>query len=566
VGCPARRLGSEPGKMYERRSGLKIAILTVSSLREMDKRAIAKLINDAYGPYNVVLGEDRVSEDLSDQEFGEYEQVAIASERSKIVGVVFLAKKQREEMFLKLIAIDRNFQQKGVGRALILAACRAARRAGASVVLGDTLAEFRLDEFFARCGFELESRHPRSSGASGGVTSEHEYRVYRAEIRRVERALNPGQIIRSIIWVVAAITVIGIYVPGFLAWRGNTMTSEQMNSLPAVARAAKVTPSKAPLLKRIVGTADKVLAERDLESLGPENSKRWLEVRELASKDIPVDSEVLVLPFATSQLNQFFWPIFIGGLLCLTTLLRPMQTRPLGKELRAALPSGLALYAIYDVQGLTRNFVLGNADRTVFSYANFDIDRWSWVYQELEHLVFFVLVAVAWHQWINFSTRQAFRLRLMMSKLVSPMGESQAASREDRVEAHLSMSEVLSETYMKWQLAAAAALAVFGAVFLFFWQSIGYESDSRYVGSAFVVHLYGVITLALISMPMVDTFDAFRRFRVRSLYEVWHDKDALEARLNVLEAIRPVSPWNLAGSAGLVLITTVAPLIRLFFK
>jgi hypothetical protein len=529
---------------------IEISTRPVGDLHAHERKRIARLINSSFAAYGATIGSARVADDLSDSEFDAYSTAILAKAGDDLVGVAFLGPLGGTELWIKLIATRDGSRRKDVSKAIVRKACRIGRANGAREIRGDSLAEFRLDEFFYAMGMVLARREARPSGDSGGVLTQHEYREYIGSIADVEDAANSETLaIRKSavgIGLIGLVALAGIFLPGVISWQGNSFTTQQMRAVVGTLRTDRGTgaaPSRtAPGAEAPMGTA--AAANPAVSSTAVTGTAN--------SSSTPVAEEPVVGPFSSSLLNQFFWPVFLGGALGIALLLRPPGRRPLFSEAIRALPGGLIAYLIYDTPGIVRNIALTNEVRRVYSYANWDVDPLSFAYQELETFAFFWLIIIVWQQWLSYEAEVARMVRRL---------ESRAALETGGAECEL--ADLLSRLFGRWQLATTVTVVVFGAIFLFFLETVGLENDRRYVASAFIVQLFGVATLAILSLPLVRALTAFERLRLRLIQSEWNNKDKFELRRDQMAAIRPVSPWQLAGSSLFVVASAIAPLAQL---
>lgn len=508
---------------------------------------LARLINSSFKGR---LTEDRVEPDLSDCKDYRHLVLALSRETGHISGALFIGPPEPSGCAeLKLLVVADNHRSTGLATCLTREAARVAKKNGATSLRGDSIEEWNLSRLFSSTGFHLESREARPDG-EGCVIGAHHYCTYFAQIADVEAALRPtitrNRLIKMIVGGIAAVAFFTVYLPGLISHAGGSFTEEAIADHDTVRETIDSRNAKPPSYKSIDAQTRAALTSAALSAT---DAKTWLETDELL-RPLRAPRLVWIRPFISSQLNQFFWPVFLGGMLCIATLLSPVRGIPKGALGAITWLTPLA-YITYAGLGYVRSFFLASSSRSIYSYANFDIDPLSWAYQELEHLGFFLLLIVIWFQWAEYDLRQRNILRRWEEK---PL----------RVPARChELGEILSATYTRWQLAAGTASIVFVAIFFFFWQSVGLQSDSRYIASAFIIQCYGIATLALISMPAVRAMTSFRRFKTRVLVEAWDDQDKMSARHQVLSSLAPVNPWNAGFSAFIVLVSALAPVVKL---
>ena len=78
------------------------------------------------------------------------------------------------------------------------------------------------------------------------------------------------------------------------------------------------------------------------------------------------------------------------------------------------------------------------------------------------------------------------------------------------------------------------------------------------------------ISLGVIALPLIVTWSAWRRHKLRLITRLLGPSktavDNLQARIDSIRSIGPVSNWNVALSAAGIVVTLLGPFIQARFK
>jgi ribosomal protein S18 acetylase RimI-like enzyme len=131
------------------------ARLVVRSMQPSDQDFVAELGRSAFGEYSREPGAGVVA-------MARRGHTLVASQRGELVGFVIVEVPAPEKAHLTAISVSEGARGRGIARALLGAAERVARQAGAPS-LGVVTADSNLAalELFLRCGFERVGRLAR---------------------------------------------------------------------------------------------------------------------------------------------------------------------------------------------------------------------------------------------------------------------------------------------------------------------------------------------------------------------------------------------------------------------
>ena len=396
---------------------------------------------------------------------------------------------------------------------------------------------------------------PRSSsvaGAQSGVKS----RAVRSQPERDQSLRGP---IAAVVVLVTCILFAAV-IPGAIAYRRHVFFVEDMTKKMPPHGAGELAAFEAEKagLKKLLAKTDEALAK--MPAGQSSDFAKLVETRGAIVSELKLAKAPFVpQAFVVNSLNQFYWPMFFTGFAWLVTIFRP-RTR--GRfSLRAAariLATGLATYLTYISPSWTRNFLAGEHARTIYTFVNWDVDHVSYLYQEVEHVALFLLIATAWWQWSRFLDER--RQELLPFK--------KGAARKRVLDPELTAR--LSDTFAHWQVASSVLAATVFAILLFFWDNIGPRGDTRYLLSAFTLHAVSLITFGVVSLPLIVTWQCWSAARAAALAELSTAAQVAtnegvaraELQLKLLVEARPVSMFGAATSGIVVAGSLIIPVLQ----
>lgn len=212
------------------------------------------------------------------------------------------------------------------------------------------------------------------------------------------------------------------------------------------------------------------------------------------------------------------------------------------------------LYIAYQSPVWMRNFVLADEGRKVYSFANRDVSRRSFYTQEINTILYCVLLAAIWVQWSAFLER---RRRVLAEE-----------ASQDPIEAVINAASIrrLSFTFLHWQ----ATSVLLGIAFIFFtrgfWELVFTEGDHRYIVPALSIHVIWGITWCLVSLPLLITWFAWQSHRLQAIEALESNpptaKDTVEIKLKCLNEAKPVDFWNVAASGVVAVGSFLWPILK----
>ncbi len=212
----------------------------------------------------------------------------------------------------------------------------------------------------------------------------------------------------------------------------------------------------------------------------------------------------------------------------------------------------IAIYPIYQGPVWLRNFVLSNEQRRVYSFANWDICHASFWMQEVNTLIWLLLIIFLWQRWLSMYKHRTREL-----------------AREVDAPPDMKSLTRLSDTFLHWQISSvilAMGFMVFTGVF---WDLVIGNRDRRYLIPAIVVHLIWALSWMLATMPLFATWQDFSRKKMHAMLA--KSQGEVEGKdfvtdTEALEKLSPVALWNGFGSAVTALLSFVFPIIHALIK
>jgi hypothetical protein len=246
-----------------------------------------------------------------------------------------------------------------------------------------------------------------------------------------------------------------------------------------------------------------------------------------------------------------FWPGLYSSLICLVWVLRPSVPRPSRRDFATIVALGAGIYVFYDWPLWLRNFWLSNQARTIYAFSNYDVDRASFIAQELTIIGFSLLLATLWWQWSHAASPTIRR----------GIGTRPALARACDVR----LSADVGRAFVRWQVNSVVLAAGFLFATNFYWTIVKVYGDPRYLLSALLIHFLWGVTWMLISLPVLTLWNHWHAIRGAAMAELLaSDRGADdEWRASVLAEMRPLGTANLSLSAVSAFGSFLLPLVRL---
>ena len=264
-----------------------------------------------------------------------------------------------------------------------------------------------------------------------------------------------------------------------------------------------------------------------------------------------LNEQIVVAPFFLNDLMFAWSSMYIALATLLFILLPKMDGPPLTMSWKIALTVG-AVYPLYQGPVWLRNFVLSNEQRRVYSFANYDICPASFWMQEVNTLIWLLLIAFLWHRW--FLMYKQRRHELLRNFDTPPDVKSLTQ---------------LSDTFLHWQVSSVVLGLGFMVFTGVFWGLVIVNKDRRYLFPAIVVHVVWALSWMLATLPLFATWRDFSRKKIRvTLRGSQGDAGGpgVAADPEVLEKLSPIAHWNGFGSAFAALLSFVFPIIHALIK
>jgi hypothetical protein len=280
---------------------------------------------------------------------------------------------------------------------------------------------------------------------------------------------------------------------------------------------------------------------------------------ELAAELETMKPKVSAIPFYLNP-QMLLWPAIYSALGLLVFVVPPyfVRQQPISDRIRKSLVLGLMIYVVYEWPLWMRNVFTAHG-RTVYGYPNIDVDKGSFIMQELVIGGFCMLLGFLWAQWTCF-----FNLSASASKRKQAPDDSwKAAFDAARV------NEV-SLLFTHWQVASLILGAGFFFFTQFFWGIVGKLNDQRYILSALVAHGLWGVSWILMTLPLMSAWRDWSQARIKALTHLAtrQETSGIDAKLaaDLLKEVQPVAWTNLFFTQAAAGLTFVLPLAQVLLK
>jgi hypothetical protein len=268
---------------------------------------------------------------------------------------------------------------------------------------------------------------------------------------------------------------------------------------------------------------------------------------------------VSIQPFY-NHILMYFWPTMFTGLGTAILILGPLTgQRPFdAKNIVAArtLRIGIGVSLAFIAPFYFRVFLISSyaAGRRVYAYCNWDVSMWGFVVQSLDFVLMSWLLGVVWTQWCSIAASQRSRL----------------AQQSDAPESTFEILSELSRQFYLWQLAFVSVSAGFALYTGIYWVQIIRNRDARFWFEGFVTHAIWFISLGVVALPLIITWSAWRRHRLKVITDLLAQSnpsvDDLQTRIDSMRTLGPISNWNVALSAAGIVVALLGPFIQARLK
>ena len=355
----------------------------------------------------------------------------------------------------------------------------------------------------------------------------------------------------AIVWISV---IAGTIIPAVVAARHHVFYQKDIEGQVIahhVEPAASIQKEKDFLNTRLE-TINSEISSDLVAASGSANFQGLVSFRSNIQKELSrLDEQIVVTPFFLNDLMVAWSAMYIALGTVLFILLPKIDTRPSIMSWKIAL-AVWAIYPLYQGPVWLRNFVLSNDQRRVYSFANYDICHASFWTQEINTVIWLLLLTLVWHRWFLLYKHRTNEL---------------ARSADDPPD--IKSLTRLSDTFLHWQ-ASSMVLALGFMVFTeVFWNLVIVNKDRRYLIPAVVVHVVWALSWMLATLPLFVTWQDFSRKKMRAmLARSQGNAKGPNAATDVeaLEKLSPVALWNGFGSAITAVLSFIFPIIHALIK
>lgn len=372
--------------------------------------------------------------------------------------------------------------------------------------------------------------------------------------------MQPLRLVGRLAVILFVAVMVGMVLPAFIAhWNGVFFLQDLRQKIP---------PEAVLQLKEYEAWQDEIkqgLAQIDerlnssLTSDFPGEINNLMEMRTfLQLKLAETAPPVILRPLYLHSLMYVFTALYLS-LGTLIFICNPVTSSPwrylrlFGKTLMITL----GIYILFQWPVWMRNALHVGDTRVIYSFAHVDISAASFFMQEVNFLLFSLLLCVVWRQWSDFYLERKGELKRLLS--------------DDSLENVLDYrhAERLSQAHLQWQVSIIILSLGFIVLTSLYWDLIIGVGDSRYILHAVLFHILWLITLGFISLPLYATWTAWRTLRHKT-YEVMRneikDRVQMDAALRGLADIQPVDVKNASLSGFIAFFTFILPILQSALK
>jgi len=356
---------------------------------------------------------------------------------------------------------------------------------------------------------------------------------------------DPLASLNSVVKWLFGLSIVTVVIPGLIAAAGGFFYEIDTNKLSSeVGQLIKTIDVHAPERERI----DAMMAQidRSIETAVVSDIGALVDAREkLRRAAVEIKSPVKLHPFYMSP-QMLLYLVACLGLATVHSVLLPR----VAMNVKQLLGTWFWIILFFRVPIILRNWPFrGSALRRVFTYAQYDVHRASWIYQEGMGILFSGLAAA---------------LLVRCAQLVRA-STTDAAEEQPPPRWWCSVElERVANAFIHWVVCSVVLAAGFLWFTLLYWRFIGEDGDTRYLPAAITVHVLWGLIWTMVSLPFAATWRRWSEAREECYAKIATSQSADEVqRAGALLQITPLRrPVLVLASAGAV-VTFFLPLLNL---
>ena len=248
--------------------------------------------------------------------------------------------------------------------------------------------------------------------------------------------------------------------------------------------------------------------------------------------------KIRIAKYANSQARHYFFASYLAFAVLL--VLHRSLDRQSDSTLTAhsfAISFGVLFFIFLNWSNWWRNTPWGQSDRTLFSYAHFDISPLGFAMQELQILGMMILCGYVAALLIDYAP-------------AIPCPDSSGP---------VELSKFTKREFEIWQIRSVLLAIAFLPWTIFYWRIVTSVGETRYFPSAISMHVIWAILWLLASAPAWRAFHAWQEFSVTSSAEKSADD------MKKIQMLEPVSRSIFVGSAVASTISFAYPIFQSLF-
>jgi hypothetical protein len=248
-----------------------------------------------------------------------------------------------------------------------------------------------------------------------------------------------------------------------------------------------------------------------------------------------------IAKYENSEVRHYFFSSYLALSLLLFLRINELSTRRPSVDFQLVHPKaiglGLSFFVLCGWSNWWRNTPFGKEERTLFSYAHFDISPLGFVMQEVEVAGMMILTGYVTVLFLrNFSVDHA---------------ENQSLPRDA-----YDMSKEAKREFESWQIRSLLLVLAFLPWTMFYWRIVTSIGESRYFPSAVGIHIIWLFVWIVISVPPLRAFERWQDHTMACY------RDRSPEEIAKIRAIEPISQNMFAITAIASTVSFVYPVIQ----
>jgi uncharacterized protein YdcH (DUF465 family) len=375
---------------------------------------------------------------------------------------------------------------------------------------------------------------------------------------RAPTEVAPSKILRRLGLVLAITIVFGLLIPALIAAYSGVFFLEGIKQKinPTILTSWQSLHDQRAELEEDIATI-----ENSIENAGTSEGV----ISELVKQKLKYQHELNKLPRISLQpyylhIVSYFWPIMF---FCLTSVIFFAKPPIKDKDKMAEMPLTAVLTLITYLAFVVPLFVRTNfvntpgQGRIVYAFSNPDISRPSFLVQNLNFLVFAILLSIIWVQWATFAWQCYLNIH-----------DEKYINHDANVD--LSLLNEARALLLRWQVVFVIISAGFSVFSAISWTQIFRNGDYRFVFEGLIAHFIWILTIFFTALPLIIVWrgwDLYKSSMIASIInKPWSNGDHENEKLTFINGMSPIGSWNAVVTFVTVVSSFLLPIVQAFLK